>query len=112
MATVIGERRPSHTTNRETQEQATTPGHQTTMKAIVQDNYGSADVLELGRSTGPRSGTTTCWFECERPPSTLVTGRSWAACRISPARCTGCAGQKPVFEARTWPGRLRPSARA
>ena len=41
--------RPEHATAREG-----------TMKAIVQDKYGSADVLELGTSTSPRPKTMRC----------------------------------------------------
>ena len=46
------------------------------MQAIVQDTYGSAEVLQLGTSRSPRSASTRCWSASARPASTRPTGRS------------------------------------
>ena len=46
-----------------------------TMRAIVQDTYGSADVLRLATDrSSPRSPTTRCWCGCTRPASTAARG--------------------------------------
>jgi hypothetical protein len=47
-----------------------------TMKAIVQDRYGSSGVLELGNLEEPAPRATRCWCGCGRPGSTPGSGTS------------------------------------
>ena len=47
-----------------------------TMRAIVQDGYGSADVLRLAEIDGPRSRRTRCWSGWAPPGSTAGRGTS------------------------------------
>src|SRR5438874_7264726 len=61
----------------------------TTMKALFKPSTAPPRCWIFGTSPSPRSGTAKCLCEFGPPASTPVTGRSWAACRISPARCTG-----------------------
>ena len=44
------------------------------MRAIVQDSYGSSDVLRLDEFPVPTSRTTRCWSACTPPASTAGPG--------------------------------------
>jgi hypothetical protein len=44
------------------------------MKAIVQDRYGSSDVLKLAEIDEPSPGSNECSYACAQPPSTRATG--------------------------------------
>ena len=44
------------------------------MKAIVQDRYGSADVLEFQDIEDPVVGATTCSSACTRPAAARTCG--------------------------------------
>ena len=52
-----------------------------TMKAIVRDRYGSADVLELREVEVPGWATTRCSCASARPAWTAARGTSWPGCR-------------------------------
>ena len=44
------------------------------MKAIVQDRYGSADVLEFRDIEDPVLGAKTCWSASRRPAAARTSG--------------------------------------
>ncbi len=44
------------------------------MKAIVQDSYGSADVLEFRNIEEPAVGDGTCSSACSRPAAARTCG--------------------------------------
>ena len=46
----------------------------TTMRAIVQDSYGSAEVLRLGQTPNPGSPMTRCWCRSAQPAWTGEPG--------------------------------------
>ena len=83
------------------------------MKAIVQDRYGSPDVLRLARRRPSRwPPTTRCWSGSTRPRSTPATGTSCAATRTCPAGLRARAAPRRRSGARTSPAGSRRSAPA
>lgn len=49
-------------------------GREPSMRAVVQDRHGSAEVLRLSRVPSRSPGTTRCWSGCTRPASTAAPG--------------------------------------
>src|SRR5439155_15802695 len=83
-----------------------------TMKAIVQDRYGSPDVLELREIDRPVNGMTMCLFGYTRPGSIRASGMRWRDCRIcSGSRASACARPRTPFLVTTWRGLSRRLAR-
>jgi hypothetical protein len=54
----------------------TATAREATMKAIVQDTYGTEDVLEYRDIDKPAPGTARCWCGCARPAWTGASGTS------------------------------------
>jgi hypothetical protein len=52
------------------------PAEEEAMKAIVQDSYGTADVLELEDMDRPVTGSGTCCSAFTRPAHSSGTGTS------------------------------------
>ncbi len=76
------------------------------MQAIVQDNYGSAEVLQLRDiEQARRSGSTRCWSASVRPS---VNPADWAIMSglpyIARPRRTDCASRRTASAGRTSPG--------
>jgi hypothetical protein len=107
---ITSETRASETPASETP--ASVRAEATTMKAVVQDRYGSAGVLALRDIAKPEIGDGDVLV---RVRAAGVNPADWAIVGGLPyiARpMYGWAGQRTRFEAPTWQGRLRPSARA
>ena len=82
------------------------------IKAIVQDRYGSPDVLSSRTSTSRSQKKTRCWCGFAPRPSISATGTSSGA---SPMRCvrrSGCSSRSTRYRDSIWPGRLKRSAAA
>jgi NADPH:quinone reductase-like Zn-dependent oxidoreductase len=82
------------------------------MKAIVQDVYGSADVLELREIDKPEPADDEVLVRVhaagvDRGVWHIVTGRPYPI-RL---RATGSARRRTPLQARTWPVSWKPSAR-
>ena len=81
------------------------------MQAIVQDRYGSAEVLEPRDSRSPRSGTTRSWSASSAASIhvgdlVLMTGSPYVM-----RMATGLRKPKHRFPGPTSPARSRRSAR-
>ena len=82
------------------------------MQAIVQDKYGSAEVLELREIEPPAIGDHEVLV---RVRAAGVNPADWAVMSglpyiARPATRTACAGQRTASGGRTSRGRSRPSA--
>ncbi len=87
-----------------TEIRATTT-RRTTMKAVVQDTYGSSEVLDLRDIAKPEIGEGDVLVRVRAAGVNpgdwaIMGGLPFIACRLSPARCTGCASQRIRSEVR------------
>jgi NADPH:quinone reductase-like Zn-dependent oxidoreductase len=81
------------------------------MKAIVQDKYGSADVLEFEDIDEPVVGSGDVLVRVHAASAFIGDWHIMTAFRIWAAWPLGSAGPRPAFEARTSPAVSRWSAR-
>ena len=82
------------------------------MQAIVQDSYGSADVLQLREIDKPEIGEHEVLVRVRRPASTRADWVLMTGCRSSRVRSTGCASRRTASAARTSRASSRRSAAA
>ncbi len=77
------------------------------MKAIVQDEYGTADDLMLADIERPLVGTGEVLVRVHAASVFIGgTGRSSQVSRTRSARSSGSAGRRPAFGDKRWPGRI------
>jgi hypothetical protein len=83
-----------------------------TMKAIVQETYGSPDVLQLREIDTPDVGDDEVLVQVHAAGSIRVFGTLWRGCRTCiGSRVSACARPRTLFPVLTWREASRRSAR-
>jgi len=81
------------------------------MKAVVQDTYGSPDVMDLREINKPVVKDEGVLLRVRAAAVNPPTGPASQACRTSPAHTSGCAGRGAAYVVRMSRAPLRRWAR-